>query len=95
MTLRCPLCELEFKDRKDLIYHIWGGGSVLTEHNPLEIAEILSKMIAEKQEPSIPVKKIEEKIKELESEKFQLGWAESFEERRNKIALLKSLLPKK
>jgi hypothetical protein len=46
------------------------------------------RMIAEKQEPSIPIKKIEEKIKEVES--WRLIHNEAIF-----IDLLKSLLPKK
>jgi hypothetical protein len=82
---------MEFKDRKDLTRHIWGGGTVLTEHDSLEIARTLSKMIAEKQEPSIPISKIEELIKQLESS----GLLGSTQSNVNTIGILKSLLPKK
>lgn len=36
--------------------------------------------------------RIKDRIKELESEKYQLGWSETFEQRRNLIDELRKLL---
>jgi hypothetical protein len=44
--------------------------------------------------PSELEQKIKARIAELESEKYQLGWSETFEQRRNLIDELRKLLPK-
>ena len=36
--------------------------------------------------------KIRKRVKELESEKYQLGWSETFEQRRNMIDELRKLV---
>jgi hypothetical protein len=84
--LRCPICDIHLPTVSGFVYtHIWN------QHNRKEILHALMKMIAERQEPSIPVSKIEEKIAELENNvKGYKGFQHEYTY--GQIVILKSLL---
>lgn len=104
--LRCPFCGLEGEKPEDkntaiavLAFHIDSKHYISRER----ICYQLALEIAEKQEPSVPVSKIEEKIKdledilEMEKAEFPSGMKITPDVilMQNEINNLKSLLPKK
>jgi len=86
--LRCPRCK-----RMDL-FDIGDGRTMLC--NYCEWSGDVSLMIAEKQEPSVSVKKIEEKIKQLEEETdLPNNTGQDQKMYQFTVEKMKSLLPKK
>ena len=79
------------QQKKDMVNHNYTDYDVKTK---IRLATIYHLKAIKKEAitPEPLEQKIKNRIKELESEKYQLGWSETFEQRRNLIDELRKLL---